>query len=174
MADKRYVPLYLKLLESGSEKKRDIRLVIVGKKGAGKTLLIKRLFKEVKKETGIINFLQEITRRKKESTNGIEIHRIRCKATVDDDKWEKLDANYGEAELNARLLKPYEEKVSSAIGNTSEAPGEASVHKLTKDETAVTICEATRHELSVEKLIVLPLLFYDVMIHMGNLKVSRR
>lgn len=48
-------------------------------------------------------------------------------------------AKCGEAELNARLLKPYEVKVFSEIGTTSEAPGEASVHKITKDETAVTI-----------------------------------
>ncbi|CAG2218760.1 unnamed protein product [Mytilus edulis] len=46
MADKRSIDLYLKLLESGSEKKRDIRLVVVGKQGAGKTSLIRRLFGE--------------------------------------------------------------------------------------------------------------------------------
>ena len=57
MADKRSVPLCLKLLESGSEKKRDIRLVIVGKKGAGKTSLVKRLFNEGKKGAGLTSFL---------------------------------------------------------------------------------------------------------------------
>lgn len=72
MSNKKYVPLYLKLLESGSEKKRDIRLVIVGKKGTGKTSLLKRLFRE------------EINYRELTSTNGIEIHRIRCKANYDD------------------------------------------------------------------------------------------
>ncbi|VDH96875.1 Hypothetical predicted protein [Mytilus galloprovincialis] len=79
MTDKNSVPLYLKLLESGSEKKRDIRLVIVGKKGAGKTSLLKRLFGE------------EIHNRELTSTNGIEIHRIRCNANSDDGKWNKLD-----------------------------------------------------------------------------------
>ena len=57
MADKRSIDLYLKLLESGSEKKRDIRLVIVGKKGAGKTSLVKRLFNEGKKGAGLTSFL---------------------------------------------------------------------------------------------------------------------
>lgn len=79
MSNKTYVPLYLKLLESGSEKKRDIRLVIVGKKGTGKTSLLKRLFGE------------ETSNRKSTSTNGIEIHRIKCKANYDDGIWYRLD-----------------------------------------------------------------------------------
>lgn len=79
MSDKKSLPLYLKLLESGSEKKRDIRLVIVGEKGAGKTSFLKRLFEE---EIG------EVT-----STNGIEIHRIKCLAESDDGKWNKLEGN---------------------------------------------------------------------------------
>ncbi|VDI81041.1 Hypothetical predicted protein [Mytilus galloprovincialis] len=79
MTDKRSVELYLnlKLLQSGSEKKRDIRLVVVGKKGAGKTSLIKRLFGEDN---------TDVT-----STNGIEIHKIKCKAKSDDGIWNKLD-----------------------------------------------------------------------------------
>ncbi|CAC5425650.1 unnamed protein product [Mytilus coruscus] len=77
MTDKRSIDVYLKLLESGSEKKRDIRLVVVGKKGAGKTSLIKRLFGEDN---------TDVT-----STNGIEIHKIKCKAMSDDGIWNKLD-----------------------------------------------------------------------------------
>lgn len=77
MSDKKSIPMYLKLLESGSEKKRDIRLVIVGKKGSGKTSLVKRLFGED---------IREVT-----STNGIDIHRIRCRANSDDGIWNKLE-----------------------------------------------------------------------------------
>lgn len=77
MSDKKYIPLYLNLLKSGSEKKRDIRLVIVGKKGSGKTSLVKRLFEEE---------IEEVP-----STNGIDIHRIRCKANSDDGIWNKLE-----------------------------------------------------------------------------------
>ncbi|CAC5382461.1 unnamed protein product [Mytilus coruscus] len=77
MSDKKFVPMYLKLLESGSEKKRDIRLVIVGKKGAGKTSLLKRLFGE--KMGGV------------RSTNGIEIHRVKCHAETNDGIWNKLE-----------------------------------------------------------------------------------
>lgn len=78
MADKKSVPLYLELLRSGSEKKRDIRLVTVGKKGTGKTSLLKRLFGE------------GISHGDVPSTNGIEIHRIRCKANTDEGIWNKL------------------------------------------------------------------------------------
>lgn len=77
MFDKTSVPLYLKLLESGSEIKRDIRLVIVGEKGVGKTSLLKRLFGE---EMGGVK-----------STNGIEIHRIKCHAEYNDGIWKKLE-----------------------------------------------------------------------------------
>lgn len=76
MKDEESVRLYLKLLESGSEKKRDIRLVVVGRKGAGKTSLIKKLFGENGKAA---------------KTNGIEIHRLRCKSDSDDGMWTKLD-----------------------------------------------------------------------------------
>ncbi|OPL20999.1 hypothetical protein AM593_10421, partial [Mytilus galloprovincialis] len=93
MADKRSIDLYLKLLESGSEKKRDIRLVVVGKKGAGKTSLIRRLFGED---------ITDVT-----STNGIEIHKIKCKAMSDDGIWNKLDENFEETQTHARLFKEY-------------------------------------------------------------------
>lgn len=77
MSDKRSVPLYLDLLKSGSEKKRDIRIVIVGKKGSGKTSLVRKLFGKK---------IEEVT-----STNGIEIHRIRCNANTDDGIWNIYD-----------------------------------------------------------------------------------
>ncbi|XP_063408102.1 uncharacterized protein LOC134691488 [Mytilus trossulus] len=120
MTDKRSVELYLKLLESGSEKKRDIRLVVVGKKGAGKTSLIKRLFGEDN---------TDVT-----STNGIEIHKIKCKAMSDDGIWNKFDGNYEETEIHARLLKEYEEKLQDK--GTIKEPVES--HIAIKDNTPAT------------------------------------
>ncbi|XP_052096685.1 uncharacterized protein LOC127731862 isoform X2 [Mytilus californianus] len=116
MADKRSIDLYLKLLESGSEKKKDIRLVVVGKKGAGKTSLIKRLFSEEN---------TDVT-----STNGIEIHTIKCKAMSDDGIWNKLDGNNEENEIHARLLKQYK--------GTIEASVEEGTHKAVKETTPST------------------------------------
>ncbi|XP_063396998.1 uncharacterized protein LOC134681345 [Mytilus trossulus] len=107
MADKRSVPLYLKLLESGSEKKRDIRLVIVGKKGAGKTSLIKRLFSEEN---------TDVT-----STNGIEIHTRKCKAMTDDGIWNKLDGSNEETEIHARLLKQYKGTIEASVEELERA-----------------------------------------------------
>lgn len=89
MADKRSVPLYLKLLESGYEEKRDIRLVIVGKKGAGKTSFVNRLFNEgniAASMTSLGDSKESIT-----STNGIEIHTIKCPVKYDEGRWNKLD-----------------------------------------------------------------------------------
>ncbi|VDI80209.1 Hypothetical predicted protein [Mytilus galloprovincialis] len=99
MSDKKYVPLYLKLLESGSEKKRDIRLVILGKKGSGKTSFLKRLLRED------INTIRMVT-----STDGISIHRTRCNVNSDDSIWNKFD---GINEETTRLLKPFEETIKS-------------------------------------------------------------
>ncbi|XP_063408132.1 uncharacterized protein LOC134691514 [Mytilus trossulus] len=115
MADKRSIDLYLKLLESGSEKKRDIRLVIVGKKGAGKTSLIRRLFGED---------ITDVT-----STNGIEIHKIKCKAMSDDGIWNKLDGTNGETEIHARLLKPFKGTIEASVEGA---------HKAVKENTPST------------------------------------
>ncbi|CAC5363360.1 unnamed protein product [Mytilus coruscus] len=138
MADKRYVPLYLKLIESGSEKKRDIRLVIVGKKGAGKTSFIKRLLNERKKSAGITSLMKRFfrgTNAEITSTNGIDIHTIKCKSKSSDGIWNKLDGNYEETDLYARLLKPYEEKLTSA----KRATIDEGTHDTVKDNTLVTI-----------------------------------
>lgn len=72
--DQHSIDIYLRALKSGSEKRRDINLVIVGKKGAGKTSLVHRLFGE-----DFANL---------ESTNGIEIHRRQCK--IKSDEWTKI------------------------------------------------------------------------------------
>ncbi|CAC5410390.1 unnamed protein product [Mytilus coruscus] len=117
MADTRSVPLYLKLLESGSEKKRDIRLVIVGKKGAGKTSLIKRLFSEEN---------TDVT-----STNGIEIHTIKCKAMTDDGIWNKLDGSNEETEIHARLLKQFKGTIDASV--------EKGAYEAAKENTLITI-----------------------------------
>ncbi|XP_071142145.1 uncharacterized protein [Mytilus edulis] len=120
MADKRSVPLYLKLLESGSEKKRDIRLVVVGKKGAGKTSLIRRLFGE---DITDVN-----------STNGIEIHKIKCKAMSNDGIWNKLDGTNRETEIYTRLLKPFKGTIEASVEGA---------HKAVKENTPSTSFDET-------------------------------
>ncbi|VDI60885.1 Hypothetical predicted protein [Mytilus galloprovincialis] len=151
MADKRSVPLYLKLLESGSEKKRDIRLVIVGKKGAGKTTLVNRLFKEGKKDGGLASFFKRLFRRNNAdvtSTNGIEIHVIKCKAQYGDSIWNKLEGNYKETELHARLLKPYQEKLAN---KDDLASIEKAAHNTIKDNTSLTGFDESKEPISTSQ-----------------------
>ncbi|OPL33259.1 hypothetical protein AM593_04634, partial [Mytilus galloprovincialis] len=120
MADKKSVPLYMKLLESGSEKKRDIRIVLVGQKETGKTSLLKRLFGDDKSMMGEID-----------STNGIEIHRITCKANNDDGIWNKLDGKNDETDCDARLLKQYGKKLTSMETDIITAPAHNVIEDLT-------------------------------------------
>lgn len=76
--DQHSIDIYLRALKSGSEKRSDINLVIVGRKGAGKTSLVRRLFGEEFSNL--------------ESTNGIEIHRRRCK--IKSNEWTRIGGNF--------------------------------------------------------------------------------
>ncbi|XP_063407909.1 uncharacterized protein LOC134691355 [Mytilus trossulus] len=134
MADKRSIDLYLKLLQSGYELKRDIRLVVVGKKGAGKTSLIRRLFGEE---------ITDVT-----STNGIEIHKIKCKAMSDDGIWNKQEENYEDTQTQARLLKQYVGKLQD------KRPIES--HRDFKDNTSVTSVDESKKSETASKLIIKP------------------
>ncbi|XP_071143940.1 uncharacterized protein [Mytilus edulis] len=131
MADKRSIDLYLKLLQSGNELKRDIRLVVVGKKGAGKTSLIRRLFGED---------IQDVN-----STNGIEIHKIKCKAKSDDGIWNKLDGNNEDTESHARLRKHLHEKLQD--NETIGEPVEPNI--AIKDSTQATSFDESKESKAV-------------------------
>ncbi|XP_063436951.1 uncharacterized protein LOC134718384 [Mytilus trossulus] len=91
--DHESIAIYLNALESGSERRRDINLIIVGKKSVGKTSLVRRLFGEE---------LQSV-----KSTNGIEIHRRRCRINLSNWEWNKvLDTGLvKETSINNRMLQ---------------------------------------------------------------------
>ncbi|XP_076108341.1 uncharacterized protein LOC143076448 isoform X1 [Mytilus galloprovincialis] len=91
--DHESIAIYLNALESGSERRRDINLIIVGKKSVGKTSLVRRLFGEE---------LQSV-----KSTNGIEIHRRRCRINLSNWEWNKvLDTRLvKETSINNRILQ---------------------------------------------------------------------
>ncbi|CAC5371597.1 unnamed protein product [Mytilus coruscus] len=90
--DETSIKIYLKALETGSERRRDINLVIVGKKGVGKTSLVRRLFGEN---------IDDV-----KSTNGIEIHRRRCRISLNNWEWNKIPDTTAmkESSINNRLL----------------------------------------------------------------------
>ncbi|XP_052094031.1 uncharacterized protein LOC127730022 [Mytilus californianus] len=89
--DKKSIDLYLRILETGTETRRDIRVIVVGKQGVGKTSLIRRLLCE-----DVSNV---------QSTNGIDIYVKKCKIRIRDGKWmlEKGSCNTKQ-QTNARLL----------------------------------------------------------------------
>ncbi|CAC5393339.1 unnamed protein product [Mytilus coruscus] len=91
--DEESINIYLKALETGSEQRRDINLVIVGKKGVGKTSLVRRLFGENIRDV--------------KSTNGIEIHRRRCRISLNNWEWNKIPDTTAmkESSINNRLLQ---------------------------------------------------------------------
>ncbi|XP_076081103.1 uncharacterized protein LOC143052014 [Mytilus galloprovincialis] len=97
--DHESIAIYLNALESGSERRRDINLIIVGKKSVGKTSLVRRLFGEE---------LQSV-----KSTNGIEIHRRRCRINLSNWEWNKvLDTRLvKETSINNRMLQSIVKKL---------------------------------------------------------------
>ncbi|XP_076081052.1 uncharacterized protein LOC143051960 [Mytilus galloprovincialis] len=97
--DHESIAIYLNALESGSERRRDINLIIVGKKSVGKTSLVRRLFGEE---------LQSV-----KSTNGIEIHRRRCRINLSNWEWNKvLDTRLvKETSINNRILQSIVKKL---------------------------------------------------------------
>ncbi|XP_063438288.1 uncharacterized protein LOC134719215 [Mytilus trossulus] len=97
--DHESIAIYLNALESGSERRRDINLIIVGKKSVGKTSLVRRLFGEE---------LQSV-----KSTNGIEIHRRRCRINLSNWEWNKvLDTRLvKETSINNRMLQSIVKKM---------------------------------------------------------------
>ncbi|XP_063436865.1 uncharacterized protein LOC134718301 [Mytilus trossulus] len=97
--DHESIAIYLNALESGSERRRDINLIVVGKKSVGKTSLVRRLFGEE---------LQSV-----KSTNGIEIHRRRCRIDLSNWEWNKvLDTRLvKETSINNRMLQSIVKKM---------------------------------------------------------------
>jgi GTPase SAR1 family protein len=73
--DQTSIQLYKQLLDEGYEVVYNIRVVVVGHKGAGKTTLTKRLLNE------------DVDIGKEESTNGIEVHVNRCKVSLETGQW---------------------------------------------------------------------------------------
>ncbi|XP_053407687.1 uncharacterized protein LOC128559584 [Mercenaria mercenaria] len=78
--DENAVTLYKKALEEGKEAINNIRVMIVGHCGVGKTTLTKRLFGEK------VDVMEEAA-----STNGIDVHIKRCKVQLKDKQWLQLN-----------------------------------------------------------------------------------
>ncbi|XP_053392169.1 probable serine/threonine-protein kinase roco5, partial [Mercenaria mercenaria] len=89
--DKRSIELYKEVLQVEHESVHNIRVMVVGHYGVGKTTLTKRLFKE------------DININKQESTNGIDVHIRKCKVSLENGEWKMLDT--GQKPIHYRLVK---------------------------------------------------------------------
>lgn len=73
--DRKSIELYKKALEEGQEKDYNIRIMVVGPYGVGKTSVTKRLLN------------QEVNIEQRESTDGIDVHVRNCKVSLHTKKW---------------------------------------------------------------------------------------
>ncbi|KAL3887678.1 hypothetical protein ACJMK2_000072 [Sinanodonta woodiana] len=73
--DDNSIQLYQKALDAGKEKVYNIRVMVVGQFGVGKTTLIKRLLG------------QPVDIAERKSTEGIDVHKHCCKLSLDKGEW---------------------------------------------------------------------------------------
>ncbi|XP_076080554.1 uncharacterized protein LOC143051544 isoform X2 [Mytilus galloprovincialis] len=133
--DHESIAIYLNALESGSERRRDINLIIVGKKSVGKTSLVRRLFGEE---------VQSV-----KSTNGIEIHRRRCRINLSNWEWNKvLDTRLvKETSINNRILQ----SIVKELHQDKEKPKHdileiSSSDQISQDDNKGTITKNIEHD----------------------------
>ncbi|XP_063438219.1 uncharacterized protein LOC134719175 [Mytilus trossulus] len=133
--DHESIAIYLNALESGSERRRDINLIIVGKKSVGKTSLVRRLFGEE---------LQSV-----KSTNGIEIHRRRCRINLSNWEWNKvLDTGLvKKTSINNRILQ----SIVKELHQDKEKPKHdileiSSSDQISTDDNKGTITKNIEHD----------------------------
>ncbi|KAJ8302319.1 hypothetical protein KUTeg_021306 [Tegillarca granosa] len=127
--DKEWIDLYKQSLIKGKEKVHNIRVMVVGPEGVGKTVLTKRLLKHY----------VDITQR--QSTNGIDVHIEKCGTRISDGTWEfnkdKLDkAN----RFENRLVNVMQQIPSNPIGDD-----------LDDTENTITLSESPREMLADNK-----------------------
>ena len=73
--DSKSIELYKQALEDGMEEDYNIRIMVVGPFGVGKTTFTKRLL------------CQDVNIDKRNSTDGIDVHVRRCKVSLDTQQW---------------------------------------------------------------------------------------
>lgn len=71
--NRKSVDIYKKCLKIGVERRNKVRIIVVGPRKTGKTCLIRRLLRKGIKDV--------------ESTSGVEVHILKCKAKLGDKKW---------------------------------------------------------------------------------------
>ncbi|XP_045175217.2 uncharacterized protein LOC123536268 [Mercenaria mercenaria] len=99
------IEIYKTALSEGSEAAHNIRVMVVGHFGVGKTTLTKRMFEE------------NVYLGKQESTEGIDVHVRKCKVSLEDGRWHVLDEDDRKIDTYRRLAKLFS---ANSAGRTTE------------------------------------------------------
>ncbi|KAL3888019.1 hypothetical protein ACJMK2_000403, partial [Sinanodonta woodiana] len=107
------IQLYKKALDAGMEKVYNIRVMVVGQFGVGKTTLIKRILD------------QPVHINEKKSTEGIDVHKHCCKLSLDTGEWiQQVEDSYQLYTLHRlhKLLSAPDQKpdITQEQGNITE------------------------------------------------------
>ena len=116
--DTRSRDLYRQTLAEGKEAVHNIRVMVVGHYGVGKTTLTRRLLRKK----------VDITAR--DSTDGIDVHVRKCKVSLDDYQWTMLK----KGKLNKKRIYTVA-NFYTAVGKTYMSPVGDSKHPCTTSST---------------------------------------
>ncbi|KAK3582802.1 hypothetical protein CHS0354_035739 [Potamilus streckersoni] len=103
--DTRSLSMYNEALKDGKEKVYNIRVMVVGQYGVGKTTLIKRLLGK------------DINISERQSTEGIDVHIDCCKVSLATAEWTTQDENAEKYSRLQRLVKFLNERVPKQDAN---------------------------------------------------------
>ncbi|KAL3888025.1 hypothetical protein ACJMK2_000408 [Sinanodonta woodiana] len=122
--DRNSLHLYKKALDAGKEKVYNVRVIVVGQYGVGKTTLIKRLLG------------QQVDIAERKSTEGIDVHKHCFKISLDKGEWKKQHEGSDELATLHRLntllsvldqkpdIKQKREDIRKVIGDLREITSE--------------------------------------------------
>ncbi|XP_053385683.1 uncharacterized protein LOC123537873 [Mercenaria mercenaria] len=119
--DKKSIELYKRALSEGQEAVHNIRVMVVGHYGVGKTTLTKRLFGE------------DVDINQRESTNGIDVHVRRCKVSLETGEWKILDKDQENETVYHRLVK----FLKMPVNETREIDGKETATGMDEGEDVV-------------------------------------
>ncbi|KAK3584404.1 hypothetical protein CHS0354_010180 [Potamilus streckersoni] len=144
--DTRSLDIYKEALQSGKEKVYNIRLMVVGQYGVGKTTLTKRLLGE---DVLIYN---------RKSTEGIDVHVECCKVSLATGEWltqEKNAEQYSRLQRLVKLLNKHVNEQGMNDVGCQYANKECSTQQCIETRIHQTINQPMQNTTSVENTILL-------------------
>ncbi|KAK3604489.1 hypothetical protein CHS0354_019082, partial [Potamilus streckersoni] len=116
--DEKSQQLYREALASGKERVYNIRLMVIGHQGVGKTSLVKRLLGE------------EVRENETESTEGIEVHTACCQIDHETKEWNKIETD-PDVLVTQRMVHIIHEHVEKERSqHTADRPCESEISQM--------------------------------------------